>query len=36
MDARLDADADIDQDDFAIFNGCLSAPNTPPGENCAP
>ncbi|UCD30303.1 MAG: hypothetical protein JSV03_07500 [Planctomycetota bacterium] len=34
IDARLDGDDDVDFNDFAIFQGCMSGANLPPDPNC--
>jgi len=33
-DAIMDADGDVDPDDFALFLGCLSGPGVEADEHC--
>jgi len=35
QDARLDDDEDVDLDDFAIFQRCMSGPNAIADPGCA-
>lgn len=30
LNARLDGDADVDQDDYAVSDACMSGANIPP------
>ena len=34
-DAKLDADLDVDQDDFGILQGCMGGANVPADPGCA-
>ena len=35
LDANLDGDSDVDQNDFAILQGCMRGANVPADPNCA-